>query len=116
MSYIISLDFPLDLHTKLAAKNVQKTSFIVLIICIIFSFEGYCQNLTLKIKGQTTDETAIIESLTYLKNHKNFISIKSELDSIQNKLFKIGYIENKASKIEKINDTTFHSKIHLKNK
>ena len=95
---------------------MQKTLRIVLIIYIFFSQEGFCQNLILNVNGQSEDETVIISNLQYQKTHKDFESIRLEVDSIQNQLFKIGYIENRASKITRINDSTFVTKINLKNR
>ncbi|MEC3906911.1 POTRA domain-containing protein [Tamlana sp. 2201CG12-4] len=95
---------------------MQKTSFLVLIIYTLFSLEGFSQKLQLKIDGFTEAETRVLDSLGYQKNHLNFLSVKSEVDSIQNRLFNIGYIENKLTELLKVNDSSFLSKIHLKNK
>ncbi len=95
---------------------MKKTSFLLLIIYILFSSELFCQNLHLKINGNTKHETSLIDSLNYLKIHKNYISIKHEIDSVQKKLFKIGYIENELKEITKTNDSLFTSQIHLKKK
>ncbi|MEP5339813.1 MAG: hypothetical protein ABJL44_09235 [Algibacter sp.] len=72
--------------------------------------------MKLKINGNTPIETKKIDSLDYLKIHKNYSSIKSEIDSIQNVFFKAGYIENNLLQINKLNDTLFIVEIHLKNK
>ncbi|MFI1745349.1 POTRA domain-containing protein [Thalassobellus sediminis] len=74
------------------------------------------QNLKLKIRGDSDYETEIIDSLNYKKTHLDFNSIKLEVDSIEKKLYKIGYIENKRSLIEKINDSTFITQFQLKKK
>lgn len=95
---------------------MQKTPYLILIIYILFSSEGFCQNLTLKIDGKTEVETSIIDSLGYIKIHNDFISIKSEVDAVQNILFNMGHIENEVKILKKINDTAFYSQIHLKNK
>ncbi|GAA3616405.1 POTRA domain-containing protein [Flavivirga amylovorans] len=95
---------------------MKKTSFLLLIIYILFSSVLFCQNLHFKIDGNTKHETNIIDSLSYTKTHANYNSIKHELDSIQKRLFKIGYIENKLKEIIKINDSSFETKIHLKKK
>jgi len=58
----------------------------------------------------------VIDSIGYLKNHKNYIQLTSQIDSVQTKLFKIGYIENESSKIEKENDSSYLVKIQLKKK
>ena len=83
---------------------------------MLFSSEGFCQQLTLSIEGENEVETKILDSIGFLKIHKNYISIKSEINTIQSKLFRLGYIENEVKHIKKVNDTSFDSKIHLKNK
>ena len=77
---------------------------------------GFAQNLSLTVHGNNQNETTLLDSIGYVKNHKDFISIKTEVDRIQKTLFKIGYIENEVKRIEKINDSVFISKLNLKNK
>lgn len=95
---------------------MQKTTFLLLIICTVFSFKGFCQNLNLKILGKTKVETSTIDSLNYLKLHKDFASITFEIDSIKNTLFRLGYIENGLKEIIKKNDSTYVAQFHLKKK
>ena len=95
---------------------MKKTSFLLLIIYILFSSELFCQNLHLKINGTTKNETRVIDSLNYLKTHKDYASMKHEVDAVQKRLFKIGYIENELKEIIKINDSSFKTQIHLKKK
>jgi len=95
---------------------VHKLLFSVLIIYTFFSTELFCQNLHLKINGNSIHETQVIDSLNYLKTHKNFASIKTEADSIQKLLYRKGYIENELKNITKKNDSTFITKFHLKKK
>ena len=95
---------------------MRKKPIFYLIICILFSNGLFCQILQLKIKGDSEIETNTIDSLNYNKSHVNYLSIKSEMDSIQNALFKKGYIENELKYINRINDSLFSSKIILKKK
>ena len=71
---------------------MQKTSYLLLIICILFSAEVNSQNLKLKLLGENEFETKIIDSLNYSKTHIDYTSIKNEIDSLQKTLFRIGYI------------------------
>ncbi|MBU2949492.1 hypothetical protein KO493_02140 [Tamlana agarivorans] len=87
-----------------------------MLIYILFSSEGFCQNLHLIIYGGSKTETATIDSLNYSKTHIDYQSISSEIENFQNTLLKQGYIENQLMGIEKINDSTFRSEIHLKKK
>jgi outer membrane protein assembly factor BamA len=95
---------------------VRKTLISILIIYLLFSCKAIGQNLTLKIFGENNNESQVIDSIGYTKNHKDYALLSSEIDSVQNKLFKIGYIENDLSKIEKENDSSFFVKIQLKKK
>ena len=95
---------------------MQKTPFLILTIYILFSTKLFCQNLHLNIEGKTNYESKVIDSLNYLKTHKDFKSINTELDSIQNTLYKKGYIENELGFIKKINDSTFSAQFYLKQK
>lgn len=95
---------------------MQKTLLLLLIIYNLFSIEGFCQNLNLKFSGKTKEETKIIDSLQYSKIHSDFNSIKNEVNRVQKQLFKLGYIENEIKQIQKVNDSSFKSKIFLKKK
>ncbi|TBN01365.1 hypothetical protein EYD45_13245 [Hyunsoonleella flava] len=95
---------------------MRKTSFLVLISYTFFSSEVFSQNLQLNIYGETEVETKIIDSVGYQKNHKNFLSVTSEVDSLRKHLNTIGYIENKLIDIKKENDSLFNAKLYLKQK
>lgn len=95
---------------------MQKTLILLLIISTFFSSEILCQNFYLEIKGSNEIETQTIDSLDYLNKHADFLSITSEIEFIRKTLFKIGYIENSASQILKINDSLFSTSINLKTK
>ncbi|MCF7561154.1 hypothetical protein L3X39_10945 [Sabulilitoribacter multivorans] len=70
----------------------------------------------LKINGATEYETSVIDSLNYSKIHKDFASVKFELDSVQKILYKKGFIENELANLEKVDDSTFNAQFLLKNK
>ncbi|GGZ79178.1 POTRA domain-containing protein [Algibacter mikhailovii] len=95
---------------------MRKITFLVLYIYVLFSFQGFGQEIRLKISGNTEKETKVLDSLGYNKIHPNYNSIKRELDSLQNKLINIGFLENELLDITKKNDTSFTSNINLKNK
>jgi len=95
---------------------VYKFSFSIHIICLLFFTEVFCQNLTLKINGKTDLETRTIDSLGYLEVHSDFASIKSEVNTIQKKLYKMGFIESEVIILNKIDVSSFQYEIHLKNK
>ena len=95
---------------------MQKTSLLFFIAIIFFSSELFCQNLYLKIEGNTINETSVIDSLNYLEIHEDYKSITFEVDSLKNKLYNKGYIENELRFIKKINDSTFKAQLLLKRK
>lgn len=93
-----------------------KSTVLVLIIYTFFSLEVMGQNLWLKIEGETISETSTLDSLNYQNQHSDFKSLTAEVDTIQNTLLKLGYIENESLGIEKINDSTFLANITLNQK
>ena len=93
---------------------MSRSLFIFLIFYTLFSSEGICQNLALKIIGETESETKVIDSLSYLETHPDFKSIKHEVNSLQKKLFQIGYIENKIDNLKRENDSTYLAKFKIK--
>ncbi|WP_343069107.1 POTRA domain-containing protein [Hyunsoonleella aquatilis] len=95
---------------------MNKLGFLLLIICMWFSSEGVAQNLYLHIHGKTDADTAVIDSLGYTKRHENFLSIKSEVDSLKRQINKMGFIENRLLELKKKNDSVFNAKFHLKQK
>ncbi|AEH00268.1 POTRA domain-containing protein [Lacinutrix sp. 5H-3-7-4] len=89
---------------------------ILIISLLIFSSELIAQNLNLEIIGSNDKETEVIKDLNYNKTHIDFNSILKEIDSLQNRVAKSGYIENNIFALTKLNDSTHLSKIHLGNK
>lgn len=96
--------------------RVQKFFFFVLILYLLFSSKGIAQNLQLNISGETDVETKVIDSIGYNQTHKNFLSIKTQVDSLRKQLNKIGYIGNRLIGIKKKNDSVFNAKLYLKQK
>ncbi|WMI66090.1 POTRA domain-containing protein [Aestuariibaculum sp. YM273] len=90
-------------------------------IIILFVFQSVLatnlisQNLYLTVKGGNETENKVLEALNYNTSHLNYLSIKKKIDSLQNSLQKIGFIENEHSEILKLNDSTFSTIFNLKN-
>jgi len=95
---------------------VSKITFLLLIIYTLFFSKLYGQNLNLKIVGHSNSETKVIDSLNYIKTHTNYTLLKSEVDSIQQRLFKKGYINTEITKLSKINDSTINAFFQLNKK
>ncbi|WP_083692172.1 POTRA domain-containing protein [Seonamhaeicola sp. S2-3] len=93
---------------------MKNTYLLLLIIYTLFSVEANCQNLKLKITGNSLSETKIIDSLNYQKVHNNFLSLKTEVDTIQQLLNKKGFIENKLVALKQINDSIYNASFLLK--
>lgn len=89
---------------------------LLYILIFYASTSGYSQNFYLKINGSNSDETQIIDSLNYSKNHLNIKSLFDELNSISEKLSKNGYLDNQIKETTQTNDSTFVSIITLKQK
>ena len=92
---------------------MQKSLVLLLIIYIGFSAKSFGQNLQLKIEGTTTNQTAIIDSIDYSKNHKDLLSIKKEVDTLNYRLSTLGYIESEIDPISKVNDSLFRVELNL---
>ncbi|WP_051238794.1 POTRA domain-containing protein [Gaetbulibacter saemankumensis] len=93
---------------------MQRATLLYLIIYIFFSWSLASQNLSLNIKGDNKIETRTLDSIGYLSKHPNYQSISNELDSLQNRLYRIGYIENQINASQKVNDSTYEIQLQLK--
>jgi hypothetical protein len=89
-----------------------KTAFLFLLF-LIFGQNSCAQNLYLQIIGGSTSETRTIDSISYLRKHKNTKSVQDEISDISSKLSKIGYIDNGLSDFRKANDSSYVSKLKL---
>lgn len=95
---------------------MQKKFYLILFISVFFFSEAFCQKFKLKIKGDSKHETAVIDSLGYLKEHVDVSSVEFEIKNILNTLYNIGYIESEVKHIKKVDATTFQYHINLKKK
>ncbi|WP_418510846.1 hypothetical protein [Corallibacter sp.] len=83
---------------------MNKSLLLFFIINLYFSFSTKAQDLQLQVIGNNEIETKIIDSVSYNKYHKDFSSIKAEVDSLKNKFLKIGYLNSFVQNINKEND------------
>ncbi|WP_227873904.1 BamA/TamA family outer membrane protein [Flavobacterium nackdongense] len=67
----------------------------------------------MKIIGNSTAETKVIDSIKYNSAHANAQSIADETNSVSERLSKIGYIENQILENTKKNDSTYSAKFSL---
>ena len=92
---------------------MSKASILYLIIYILFSTGVVSQNLRLEITGENDFETQNIDSLSYEYFHKDLNSINSEIDSLQQRLFRIGFIESSHEDVNRVNDSVYESHFRL---
>jgi len=95
---------------------VYKSPIILLIIYSLFSIEVTCQTLNLKINGKDSIENKIIDSIKYVKNHKDYESVTKEVTLFKTKLNTYGYIESDISPINRLNDSSLQVNINLNRK
>lgn len=86
-----------------------------LFFLLLFYFGTNCfaQNFRLQITGSSTFENKVIDSLKYTSTHTNAKSISDEINSISERLSKIGYIENQVLENTKENDSIYTAKFRL---
>lgn len=95
---------------------MNKSLLLFFIINLYFSFSTKAQDLQLQVIGNNEIETKIIDSVSYNKYHKDFSSIKAEVDSLKNKFLRIGYLNSFVQNINKENDSVFNATLYLKKK
>ncbi|WP_418514000.1 hypothetical protein [Corallibacter sp.] len=95
---------------------MNKSLLLFFIINLYFSFYTKAQDLQLQVIGNNEIETKIIDSVSYNKYHKDFSSIKAEVDSLKNKFLRIGYLNSFVQNINKENDSVFNATLYLKKK
>ncbi|MGB6269563.1 MAG: hypothetical protein WBF67_11205, partial [Olleya sp.] len=88
-------------------------NYIILIFGLFF-VHVYSQNLELKIIGNDSTETKVIDSLGYNSYFKDYRSLNTEVDSIHKRLLNIGFIKSKLLELKKQNDTSFLATFNLK--
>ncbi len=90
----------------------MKTLYLYLFF-FVYTLNCSSQNFQLKLTGVSEYENKVLDSLNYLKNHKNIKSINDEIAATTDKLLKIGYIENQLIENKKGNDSIYIAKFSL---
>ena len=78
-----------------------------LIIIILTSWNVSGQSLFLKILGKNATETKVIDSISYSKKILNSKLIFDEVNTISEKLSKLGFVDNIILDQKKLNDSVF---------
>lgn len=86
--------------------------FILFLFSLFFA-EVYSQNLELKVIGNDSLETQVIDSLGYENYFKDYTSLKTEVDSLNKRLLTIGYINSKLVHLKKESDSLFKALFSL---
>ncbi|WP_281633929.1 ShlB/FhaC/HecB family hemolysin secretion/activation protein [Flavobacterium luteolum] len=97
-------------------KQLPLKHLIQIFLFLFLSISGYAQNFYLKINGTNNTESKIIDSLNYNHLHPNLKSLLNETTNTTEKLSKIGYINSKILKTDKINDSSYTAIISLNKK
>ncbi|RKE90960.1 BamA/TamA family outer membrane protein [Ichthyenterobacterium magnum] len=74
------------------------------------------QSLNLSVVGKNEIETKIIDSISYTKSHKDYLSLDSEIKRLKKKYNSSGYLESILLELKKENDSTFTAKFNLRNR
>lgn len=78
-----------------------------LLFLLLFSPYIYSQQFYLTIEGTSSTENKIIDSIGYIKTHKEIKSVLESQKTFNQKLLNIGYLENELLESKKTNDSSF---------
>ena len=78
-----------------------------MIFLFLFSPYIYCQQFYLKIDGSSSSENKTIDSIGYIKTHKDIKNLLESQQKFNQNLIKIGYLENELLETKKTNDSSF---------
>lgn len=87
-----------------------------LIFLFLFSPYIYSQQFYLKIEGNSSTENKIIDSIGYIKTHKEIKNLLEFQQKFNQNLLKIGFLENELLNTKKTNDSSFTFTYKLGNK
>jgi hypothetical protein len=87
--------------------------FFFLLLLLNGVFGAHAQNLHLQIEGSSANETAMIDSIGYIKKLANAKSISEEVYQVRQRIERAGYIEAEVLENYKINDSTFRYRFAL---
>lgn len=86
-----------------------------IIFLFLFSPYIYSQQFYLKIEGNSSTENKIIDSIGYIKTHKEIKNLLEVQNNFNQNLLKLGYLENELLETKKTNDSSFTFKYSLGN-
>lgn len=90
--------------------------YFIIIFVFLFPILAQSQSLYLKIEGHNSDETKVIDSLSYKNIFIDYSSLEKEVVNFKEKLNTIGFFESQLKTLNKQNDTLFIANFELKNR
>ncbi|GAA4113121.1 membrane protein [Aquimarina addita] len=69
--------------------------------------------IQLNIKGKDSTETSIIDSISYLKSFQSLSELKKEVQTLQQKLLELGYLDLTSQNLHKKSDTLLEKRLQL---
>ncbi len=66
---------------------------------------------TLEVKTQTTEQGKLIDSIGYKSSHASATECKEAIETLSQRLLRLGYFEHRFSELERRSDTVFFSKL-----
>lgn len=79
----------------------------------LFGLTVSAQNFHLHIDGNNNKEKKTIDSIGYTLKHKDAKSVQNEVNTISQRLSQLGYLENSILTLDKINDSTYNTRITI---
>lgn len=86
---------------------------ILFLACLLIFQTTLGQELYIKIKSDKEREVKTIDSIGYTNKHSNAKLIAEEIKTVQQKLLRIGFLNQTNEEIIKVNDTLFEVKFNL---
>ncbi|MGS2727303.1 POTRA domain-containing protein [Psychroserpens sp. BH13MA-6] len=88
------------------------------LIYVFLFFSGWhplvAQNIYLKVTEASKKGVKTIDSIGYQDTFKDYLSLKQEVDNLQSKLVKAGFIESELMRFNKTNDSSYVAHFNLK--
>jgi hypothetical protein len=103
----------LDIYITFIEIYIRLKHLAFFVLFLIFGTNCFSQAFQLKIIGSSASEDKVIDSLTYNSIHTNAKNISDEVNSMSQRLSKIGYIENQTLENTKENDSSYIAKFSL---
>ena len=103
----------MDIYITFIEIFIHLKNFAFFVLFLIFGTNCYSQTFQLKIIGSSSIENKVIDSLKYNSIHSKAKDISNEVNTMSERLSKIGYIENQILENTRINDSSYVAKFSL---